>query len=292
MTRADFLKTLSLGTLAMTTMSLNQLDNLLSSGPKSARMPALFLGHGSPMNALEDNPITRIWRQIGRDLPPPTAIVSISAHWMTQGETKVTAMPLPKTIHDFGGFPQALFDVQYPAAGAPDLAAQLKEELTYTNLGHDHSWGLDHGTWSVLRHVYPEANIPVIQLSIDMRRDGAWHYAFGQALQRWRDRGVLFLGSGNMVHNLRMLDWDRPDGGFDWAEEFDSFGAAKIASGDHQPLLDYRSLGRAAQLSIPTPDHYWPLIYILGMQHKDETAGFPVTALQMGGISMRSVQLG
>lgn len=289
MTRGAFIKTLSLGTLAMTNMSFNTLDKLLSTGPKSPRMPALFLGHGSPMNALEDNRITRAWQKIGKDLPPPTAIVSISAHWMTRGNTQVTAMLLPKTIHDFGGFPKALYEVQYPAQGSPELAAQLQEELKYTRLGHDHSWGLDHGTWSVLRHVYPEANIPVIQLSLDMTQPGSWHFEFGKALARWRERGVLFLGSGNIVHNLGRLNWNQPEGGFDWAEEFDTFSADKISSGDFQPLVNFEKLGAAAQLSIPTTDHYLPLLYILGMQQPKETATFPVTGLQMGGISMRSV---
>lgn len=292
MTRGNFIKTLSLGTVAMTTMSLNSLDAMLSSGPKSQRMPALFLGHGSPMNAIEDNRITRAWQKIGNDLPLPTAIVSISAHWMTRGNTQVTAMAMPKTIHDFGGFPKALFDVQYPAKGAPELAEQLQKELEYTNLGHDHSWGLDHGTWSVLKHVYPEANIPVIQLSLDMTQTGNWHFEFGKALARWREKGVLFVGSGNIVHNLGRLNWDQPEGGFDWAEEFDNFSAAKISSGDVQPLVNFEKLGTAAKLSIPTTDHYLPLLYILGLQQKSETATFPVSGLQMGGISMRSVWIG
>ncbi len=276
----------------MTTMRLNGLDALLSKGPKSPRMPALFLGHGSPMNAIEDNRITRAWHKIGQDLPLPSAIVSISAHWMTRGETLVTAMAMPQTIHDFGGFPKALFEVQYPAKGAPELAAELQHALEYTRLGHDHSWGLDHGTWSVLRHVYPEANIPVIQLSLDMSQKGDWHFAFGQALARWRDKGVLFVGSGNIVHNLSRLNWNQPDGGFDWAEEFDAFSAAKISSGDFLPLVNFEQLGTAAQLSIPTTDHYLPLLYILGMQQRSETASFPVSGLQMGGISMRSVWIG
>jgi 4,5-DOPA dioxygenase extradiol len=291
MNRAEFIRSFTLGTLGLSTMSFNDLDNLLSSGKASERMPALFLGHGSPMNALENNPITRIWQQLGRELPTPTAIVSISAHWMTAGKTEITAMPLPKTIHDFGGFPKALYEVQYPAKGAPELAAELQKELQYTRLGHDHSWGLDHGTWSVLRHLYPKADIPVIQLSIDMSRDGNWHYNFGQALARWRNKGVLFLGSGNLVHNLRMLDWDRPNGGYDWAVEFDTFSAEKMSAGDFKPLVNFEKLGTAAKLSIPSTDHYLPLLYILGMQQAGEKTSFPVTGMQMGGISMRSVLL-
>lgn len=291
MNRAEFIRSFTLGTLGLSTMSFNDLDNLLSSGKASERMPALFLGHGSPMNALENNPITRIWQQLGRELPTPTAIVSISAHWMTAGKTEITAMPLPKTIHDFGGFPKALYEVQYPAKGAPELAAELQKELQYTRLGHDHSWGLDHGTWSVLRHLYPKADIPVIQLSIDMSRDGNWHYNFGQALARWRNKGVLFLGSGNLVHNLRMLDWDRPNGGYDWAVEFDTFSAEKMSTGDFKPLVNFEKLGTAAKLSIPSTDHYLPLLYILGMQQAGEKTSFPVTGMQMGGISMRSVLL-
>lgn len=291
MNRAEFIRSFTLGTLGLSTMSFNDLDNLLSSGKASQRMPALFLGHGSPMNALENNPITRIWQQLGRELPTPTAIVSISAHWMTAGKTEITAMPLPKTIHDFGGFPKALYEVQYPAKGAPELAAELQKELQYTRLGHDHSWGLDHGTWSVLRHLYPKADIPVIQLSIDMSRDGNWHYNFGQALARWRNKGVLFLGSGNLVHNLRMLDWDRPNGGYDWAVEFDTFSAEKMSAGDFKPLVNFEKLGTAAKLSIPSTDHYLPLLYILGMQQAGEKTSFPVTGMQMGGISMRSVLL-
>lgn len=291
MNRAEFIRSFTLGTLGLSTMSFNDLDNLLSSGKASERMPALFLGHGSPMNALENNPITRIWQQLGRELPTPSAIVSISAHWMTAGKTEITAMPLPKTIHDFGGFPKALYEVQYPAKGAPELAAELQKELQYTRLGHDHSWGLDHGTWSVLRHLYPKADIPVIQLSIDMSRDGNWHYNFGQALARWRNKGVLFLGSGNLVHNLQMLDWDRPNGGYDWAVEFDTFSAEKMSAGDFKPLVNFEKLGTAAKLSIPSTDHYLPLLYILGMQQAGEKTSFPVTGMQMGGISMRSVLL-
>lgn len=291
MNRAAFIRSFTLGTLGLSTMSFNDLDNLLSSGKASERMPALFLGHGSPMNALENNPITRIWQQLGRELPTPSAIVSISAHWMTAGKTEITAMPLPKTIHDFGGFPKALYEVQYPAKGAPELAAELQKELQYTRLGHDHSWGLDHGTWSVLRHLYPKADIPVIQLSIDMSRDGNWHYNFGQALARWRNKGVLFLGSGNLVHNLQMLDWDRPNGGYDWAVEFDTFSAEKMSAGDFKPLVNFEKLGTAAKLSIPSTDHYLPLLYILGMQQAGEKTSFPVTGMQMGGISMRSVLL-
>lgn len=291
MNRLDFLRRLAATSIAMMTMSLQDLDNFLQSKKNSERMPALFLGHGSPMNAIEDNTITRSWQALGKALPKPTAIVSISAHWMTNGKTQVTAMSMPRTIHDFGGFPKRLFEQQYPAKGDPELAKQLQKELKFTHLGHDHSWGLDHGTWSVLMHLYPEADIPVIQLSLDMSRRGEWHHEFGQALSRWRDQGVLFVGSGNIVHNLRMLDWNLDQGGYDWAEEFDLFAAKKIQEGHHQPLFDYQKLGKAAQLSIPTPDHYWPLLYILGMKKSGDQVDFPTTALQMGGISMRSVLL-
>jgi 4,5-DOPA dioxygenase extradiol len=275
-------------------MKLNDLRNITDEFKSSDLMPVLFTGHGSPMNGIEENEFTDYWKKLGREIPKPTAVLCISAHWLTKG-TKVTAMNSPKTIHDFGGFPQALFDVQYPAPGSPDLAKETTGLIKSTNVGLDHEWGLDHGTWSVVKQMYPDANIPVLQLSIDYDKPASYHYALAQELSALRKKGVLIIGSGNMVHNLRMIAWDKvqePEFGYDWAIELNSRFKELIINGDHDPLIHYEKLGIAAQYAIPTPDHYYPLLYSLGLQNKkDEVSIFNDKAV-MGSLTMTSVRIG
>ncbi|MEZ4806222.1 MAG: 4,5-DOPA dioxygenase extradiol [Flavobacteriales bacterium] len=257
----------------------------------SARMPVLFLGHGSPMNAIEDNPFTQGWRAMGRELPKPTAILCISAHWETNG-TFVTAMEHPRTIHDFGGFPQALFDVQYPAPGSPALARDAQQVVTSRHIAEDHAWGLDHGAWSVITHLFPEADVPVVQLSLDRGMAPQQHMELAQELSVLRDQGVLIIGSGNMVHNLRMVDWNNPDGGYDWAVEANEQFKATILRGDNKELADYAQRGRAIQLSVPTPEHYLPLLYAMGLSKGNQEVRVFNDRTIMGSISMTSLKIG
>jgi 4,5-DOPA dioxygenase extradiol len=258
----------------------------------SNKMPAIFFGHGNPLNALEDNVYTRAWAEVGRSLPLPRAVVCISAHWYTQG-THVTAMPAPRTIHDFGGFPQALYEVQYPAPGEPILARQVQKLLAPVPVGLDTEWGLDHGAWSVLRHVLPGADIPVLQLSIDRMQPAAFHYELGRRLAPLRHDGVLVMGSGNLVHNLRAYAWGRhPAEPLAWALRFEERALELLLAREHGPLIDYETLGPDARLSIPTPEHYLPLLYVLALQAADEPAGFPVAGIEGGSVSMRAVRIG
>lgn len=270
-------------------MKLNALSKL--SLKKDNPMPALFIGHGSPMNGIENNVFSTTWAELGKKLPEPQAVLCISAHWLTQG-TLVTAMENPKTIHDFGGFPPELYSVQYPAPGNPDLASQISHITELTHIGKDHDWGLDHGTWTVVRHMYPEANIPILQLSIDYYRKGQWHYELARELADLRKRGVLIIGSGNMVHNLRMAAFDKldtPGYGYDWAIEMNEVFKKHILSRNHLPLIEYDRLGPAASLAIPTPDHYWPLIYALGLSSPKEEIELFNDELLAGSLTMTSV---
>ena len=254
--------------------------------------PAVFFGHGNPMNALADNRFTEAWARIGRNLPRPKAILCISAHWFIN-QTGVTINTSPRTIHDFGGFPQELFQVQYPAPGSPELALRVQSLLAPLPVRLDDSWGLDHGTWSVLAHVYPAADIPVVQLSIDAAQPPAFHYEIGKRLAPLREEGILVMGSGNLVHNLRVMDWSgRLTDPFDWAGRFEEEARHMILAGDHAPLLTYQKLGRDAMLSIPTPDHFLPLMHILGAQQNGEAVSFPVEGAEGGSISMLTVQMG
>ncbi|MBA4055190.1 MAG: 4,5-DOPA dioxygenase extradiol [Marivirga sp.] len=262
-------------------------DTLKDDGKK---MPVLFVGHGSPMNGIEDNAFSQRWRQMGRDIPTPTAVLCVSAHWFTRG-TLITAMDHPKTIHDFGGFPQALFAVQYPAPGSPQIAKQAIELVQKTKVIPDHDWGLDHGTWSIVRHMYPDATIPVLQLSIDYTQNAQYHYELAHELSQLRKKGVLIIGSGNMVHNLRILNWNQPESGFDWAVEMNDTFKKLIAKSDHESLIHYERLGQAAKLSIPTPEHYLPLMYTLGLQDKSDAVSIFNDKTLMGSISMTSVLL-
>ena len=265
----------------------------------ATRLPSLFVGHGNPMNALADNAITRAWSALGRALPRPAAVLCISAHWYLPG-TRVTAMETPRTIHDFGGFPPELHAVQYPAPGDPALAGRVHALLAAPDpatgpidVAADRAWGLDHGAWSVLVHLFPDADIPVVQLSLDETRSPGCFLALGRRLRPLRDDGVLLLGSGNLVHNLHAYAWGRhPVAPFDWAVRFEEFARARIAADDPAPLADYAALGRDAALSIPTPEHYLPLLVALGARHPGEPATFPVEGIDGGSISMLAVQLG
>lgn len=255
-------------------------------------MPALFVGHGSPMNALEENAFVKKWKKLGRELPKPAAILCISAHWETRG-TFVTAMEKPRTIHDFGGFPQALFDVKYPAPGSPELAQEIKELLGAGQVELDtQAWGLDHGCWSILKHLYPAADVPVLQLSLDHTKPARWHYELARQLTGLRKKGVLIIGSGNMVHNLRILDWHKGDGGFEWAVEANELFKSSLLAGEHEKLINYEKMGKSVQLSVPSVEHYLPLLYILGLQEKQEEASLFNDQLLMGSISMTSVIIG
>jgi 4,5-DOPA dioxygenase extradiol len=245
------------------------------------------------MNAIQDNIFSRQWEQMGKEIPAPAAVLVISAHWLTEG-THITAMEHPSTIHDFGGFPQELFNVQYPAPGNPSLAAETQQLVKKTHVGLNHDWGLDHGAWSVVRKMYPAADIPVLQLSIDYHKPAAYHYALAAELAALRKKGVLVLGSGNMVHNLRMVAWDKlnePEFGYDWAIEMNEFFKKTISSGDHSALLNYETLGTAAKLAIPTPDHYYPLIYSLGLQEKKDQLSFFNDKVVGGSLTMTSVKI-
>ena len=284
------------------------------------RLPAIFFGHGNPMNAIETNAYTEAWSAIGKSIPRPKAIVCVSAHWYLPG-TLVTAMERPRTIHDFGGFPRPLYEVRYPAPGSPELVARLHE---LTGAQPDNEWGLDHGTWSVLVHVFPSADVPVVQLSIDETQPAAYHYELGRKLAPLRDEGVLVIGSGNLVHNLHAYAWGRhvPEP-FDWAVRFETRARALMSARDHQPLIDYEISGapasppaeraaspppptrrrdardsaaetaalRDAMLAAPTPDHYLPLLYVLGAQQDGDVVTFPVEGIDGGSVSMLTVRL-
>jgi 4,5-DOPA dioxygenase extradiol len=273
--------------------TLNDLHTISQTFSNTDKMPVLFLGHGSPMNAIEENEFVAGFRNLAKTLPQPNAILCISAHWYTKG-TKVTAMEMPKTIHDFGGFPQALFDVQYPAKGSPELAVETKRILSPVEIELDETWGLDHGAWSVIKHLYPEANVPVIQLSIDYTKSGQYHFELAQKLQSLRHKGVLIIGSGNIVHNLRLVDfhnYDRDNYGYDWAIEARQTINDYLQDGNFQPLINYEKMDKAIQLAIPTPDHYLPLLYTLGLKDKSEELSLFNDKLLAGSLSMTSVKI-
>jgi 4,5-DOPA dioxygenase extradiol len=256
------------------------------------RMPAVFLGHGSPMNAIEESAYSNVWRELGKQIAKPKAILMISAHWYTRG-TAVTAMDAPRTIHDFGGFPQALFDVQYPAPGSPALAARVAELLSPATEVHlDRSWGLDHGTWGVLVHAYPDADVPVVQLSIDGTKPPQWHYDVARRLAPLRDEGVLIAASGNVVHNLRTARRSDGAAAYDWATAFEQSVREHASRHEHAALIDYESAGQAARLSVPTPEHYLPLLYVIAQQGDGEKVSFPTEGIDWGSISMLSVGVG
>jgi 4,5-DOPA dioxygenase extradiol len=293
MRRAHFIKTILTGVAGMTTLS--SFKSFTSGlGEQEQVMPVLFIGHGSPMNGIEDTEFSRRWTQMAKEIPTPKAVLVVSAHWFTKG-TLITAMDFPKTIHDFGGFPQELFDVQYKAPGNPLLAKETADLLHSAHVELDHDWGLDHGTWTVIRHMYPEANIPVLQLSIDYTKGPQYHYDLAKELYALRKKGVLIIGSGNMVHNLGMVAWDRlndPEYAYDWTIQMNDKFKELIQSGDHNPLINYTSLGREAMLAIPTPEHYLPLMYTLGLKSSKDNVSFFNDKAVGGSLTMTSVKLG
>ncbi len=253
--------------------------------------PTIYVGHGNPMFALAENSYTAGWRRLGEEIPKPKAIVSVSAHWFVSG-TRVTVNPFPKTIHDFGGFPKQLYEVQYAAPGDPDLARRLQSLLAPVPVMMDESWGLDHGTWSVLRHLYPDADIPVIQLSIDERQPAYFHFELGQRLAPLRTEGILILGSGNLIHNLSRYTWEQQTEPFNWAVRFETNIKSMMSSGDLKSLIQYEGLGQDAALSVPTPDHYLPLLYVAATWQQGERITFPVEGIDGGSISMLTVRIG
>jgi len=273
----------------MTTLS--DLERLTRNLPGTEnKMPVLFVGHGSPMNAIESNEFSRGWAEMGKQLPKPRAIICISAHWETRG-TFVTAMDHPKTIHDFGGFPQKLFDVQYPAPGSPEIATQTKATISGALVGLDQAWGLDHGCWSVAKNMYPNADIPIIQLSLDYTKNAQWHFDLAKELAVLRTKGILILGSGNMVHNLGLVNWNDFYAKMEWAEEANEKFKTLIQNNDAKSLISYDHLGKEVARSIPTPEHYLPMLYSLSMKEEKEQLSF-FNDKTMGPISMTSFKIG
>ena len=294
MERKSFLKLIASAPLLFGMTKLDQLYSLSQGFNSSEKMPILFLGHGSPMNAIEENQFVEGFRNVGKTIPKPNAILCISAHWLTKG-TKVTAMDLPPTIHDFGGFPKALFDVQYPAPGSPELAKETQQILSPIPVELDDSWGLDHGAWSVIKHLYPNADIPVIQMSIDYNQSMQYHFDLANKLQSLREKGILIIGSGNIIHNLRMVDFanmDKDNYGYDWAIEVREKVNGFLLDGNYNPLIQYEKQSKAFQLAIPTPDHYIPLLYILGLKQKNEQLLLFNDKLVAGSLSMTSLRIG
>jgi 4,5-DOPA dioxygenase extradiol len=293
MDRSQFIKSLGAGALGMSTLSA--FKNFTSELPEQDQlMPVLFVGHGSPMNGIEDTEFSQRWTLMAKEVPLPKAVLVVSAHWFTQG-TKITAMDFPETIHDFGGFPQALFDVRYPAPGNPALAKETAALVHSAHVELDHDWGLDHGTWTVVRHMYPDANIPVLQLSIDFTKGPQYHYELAKELYSLRKKGVLIIGSGNMVHNLGLVAWNKlsiPGFAFDWALKMNDTFKALILNGDHKGLINYTALGREAMLAIPTPEHYLPLIYTLGLKGENDPISFFNDKAVGGSLTMTSVKFG
>lgn len=273
--------------------SLSELKQFSNQLPEQGQlMPVLFVGHGSPMNGIEDNTFSQRWKKMGEDIPVPTAVLVVSAHWCTRG-TRITAMDFPKTIHDFGGFPEELYQVKYPAPGDKILAETTVSMIQSTEVVLDHDWGLDHGTWTIVRHMYPLANIPVLQLSIDYTKSPNFHYELAHEMFSLRKKGVLIIGSGNMVHNLRMISWDKLNGpayGYDWALNMNEKFKSLILNGNHNSLIQYQQMGKDAMMAIPTPEHYLPLLYILGLQTKKDQIDFFNDQPVGGSITMTSVK--
>ena len=274
-------------------MKLNELNTMAASFAATEQMPVLFMGHGSPMNAIEENECVAGFRNAGKGIPKPNAVLCISAHWETRG-TFITAMEKPRTIHDFGGFPQALFDVQYPAPGSPQIAKETKETIKKTVVGLDEKWGLDHGCWSVVKHLYPNADVPVIQMSIDYTQTPQYHYELAKELASLRKKGVLIIGSGNMVHNLGMVAWDKlntVDYAYDWAAEASAKMKKYILTNDHQQLINFKSQGKAFDLAIPTPEHYLPLLYTLALKGENEKVSLFNDKAVAGSLTMTSLKI-
>jgi len=294
MKRTEFIKVLAALPFMNIATKASALEYLAASFAPTEQMPVLFMGHGSPMNAIEENEFVRGWREAGKTLPKPNAILCVSAHWETNG-TFVTAMQHPKTIHDFGGFPKELFAVEYPAPGSPTLAAETKSIIKTTSIGLDDSWGLDHGAWSVIKNLYPNADVPVLQLSLDYNKPASYHYALAKELAALRKKGVLIIGSGNMVHNLGIIAWDKikePEYGYDWAIHANEKLKGLILANDHKQLINYTALGREVALAAPSPDHFLPLLYSLALKEEREHISLFNDKLVMGSISMLSFKIG
>lgn len=292
MNRKTFLKSLALLPLAGSTMRFQDLNKMTQPFTSTQKMPVLFLGHGSPMNAIEENEFVTGFRNVAKEIPKPQAILCVSAHWETRG-TYVTAMENPVTIHDFGGFPKALFEVQYPAPGSPELANQTKDIIKKTEVHLDDKWGLDHGAWSVIKHLYPNADVPVIQLSLDYYQTPQYHYELARELASLREKGVLIIGSGNMVHNLREVSWKHLDKvyAFDWALEASDKMKQFILNDDHKALINYTSHGKAYSLAIPSPEHYLPLLYTMALKDKTDTVSLFNDKPVAGALTMTSVKI-
>ena len=294
MDRKLFLKSLATMPFVGAAMKVDEFSKMTSNFESTEIMPVLFLGHGSPMNAIEENEFVTGFREIGKTIPKPNAILCISAHWETRG-TFVTSMQRPKTIHDFGGFPRELFEVQYPAPGSPDLADEVKHLISKIEVGLDEKWGLDHGAWSVVKHLYPNADIPVIQMSLDYYQKPEQHYELAKELVALRNKGILIIGSGNMIHNLGMVAWDKlndDEYGYDWAIEANSKMIQFILNEDHQSLIKFRAQGKPFDLSIPTPEHYLPLLYTLAIKQKNEEIEVFNNKVIAGSLNMTSIKIG
>ena len=274
-------------------MKIKELNIISEPFTSTEQMPVLFIGHGSPMNAIEQNEFVQGWKEVAKTLPKPNAILCISAHWETRG-TSVTAMEKPTTIHDFGGFPQKLFEVQYPASGSSELAKEARSIIKKTEIGLDEKWGLDHGCWSVLKRMFPVANIPVVQMSLDYSQPAQYHYELAKELSPLRKKGILIIGSGNMVHNLRLIDWEKmsePGFGYDWAIEANEKMKKYILSNDHQSLIKYREQGKAFNLAIPSPEHFLPLLYALALKERNEKIEIFNDKPVMGSLTMTSLKI-
>lgn len=292
MNRKDFVKLLALGPLTASAMKLTEFAQMTNDFEQTEKMPVLFIGHGSPMNGIEENQFVANWRNIAKGLKSsPKAILCISAHWETKG-TQLTAMDNPKTIHDFGGFPRELYQVQYPAPGSPSLAKEIQELIKPTQAILDHDWGLDHGAWTVLRPMFPEANIPIIQMSLDYTLTPEKHIELAKQLDKLRSKGVLIVGSGNMVHNLRTIDWNNPNSGYDWAIEANNGLKQMIQRNELSNLAKAFTLNQAYRLSIPTLDHYLPLLYTAALRGSNEELQFFNDSTVMGSISMTCLKIG
>jgi 4,5-DOPA dioxygenase extradiol len=274
-------------------MKLNELNKITEPFNSTEKMPVLFLGHGSPMNAIEENEFVQGFRKVGKEIPKPAAVLVVSAHWETRG-TQITAMEKPKTIHDFGGFPDELYEVQYPAPGNPKLAKETKNIIKKTEVGLDYNWGLDHGAWSVVKHLYPDADVPIMELSLDYLQPPQYHFELAKELSPLRKKGVLIIGSGNMVHNLRMVDWrslNEVDYSYDWAQEASEKIKKNILSGDYLQLINYQSQGKEFNLAIPTPEHYLPLLYALALKEKNEGVSLFNDKAVGGSLTMTSLKI-
>lgn len=293
MKRLDFLKKLSILPFTTQAMNLQDLKNITDDFSKSERMPSIFIGHGSPMNALADNTFTDSLHTLGKSIERPRAILVISAHWLTMNKTYVSVNPAPQTIYDFGGFPKELYEVKYEPKGAPEVAREVISEVKSIGIIEEHKMGLDHGAWSVLRHIYPEADIPTFQMSIDFSKPPQFHFELAKELQNLRNKGVLILTSGNIVHNLRQINWhgdaSKP---FDWALEFDTLVKNKLDNRQLADLADFKSFGALGQIAHPSYDHYLPMLYTAGLVNKDEPIKYTYEGFDMGSISMRCFQVG